>query len=350
MSRSPARVTLRQLCRLGLPAQLLLPSLLPVVRKLAPASHAAFFFSDAQGRIVNLYAERMLPPDVMATYHERYDLQHFRRRFLQRVSATSPTSRHSVTAAEQLEPYYRDVLQPLGIGHFLYAIVRHQGRVVGQLSLYRGMVDAAFTLQDEQALAEVLHYLGEALAVPTPTPGRSMHNHTVEEALAVFDAHGDVLYTDANWQRVIRLALANTIAPGAARTEAESIPRFVHAVLATLASAPNTIHRIQSAWGEFGFRRHPLEAVGGGAAVALIASRLAVEPVQLATGAAALGLSPQQREVAVLIAQGHSNQAIAELMGVTVNTANYHVKQVFAHLDVHERSAVAQALTQANER
>lgn len=66
MSRSPARVTLRQLCSLGLPGPLLLPALLPVVRELVPASHAAFFFCDAHGLITNLYAERMLPPRSMA--------------------------------------------------------------------------------------------------------------------------------------------------------------------------------------------------------------------------------------------------------------------------------------------
>ena len=71
------------------------------------------------------------------------------------------------------------------------------------------------------------------------------------------------------------------------------------------------------------------------------------EPLRLAEGAAALGLSPQQREVAVMMAQGHSNQAIAEHMGVSLNTASYHVKQVFQRLDVHERTAVAKLLAQA---
>ncbi len=37
------RVTLRQLCNLGLPAPVLLPSLLPAVRAVVPATYAAFF-------------------------------------------------------------------------------------------------------------------------------------------------------------------------------------------------------------------------------------------------------------------------------------------------------------------
>ena len=62
-----SRVTLRQLCNLGLPAPVLLPSLLPAIRAVVPATHAAFFYCDALGNMVNMYAERMLPPDRKST-------------------------------------------------------------------------------------------------------------------------------------------------------------------------------------------------------------------------------------------------------------------------------------------
>jgi DNA-binding NarL/FixJ family response regulator len=57
-------------------------------------------------------------------------------------------------------------------------------------------------------------------------------------------------------------------------------------------------------------------------------------------------LSPQQREVALLIAAGRSNREIAEDLGLSFNTASSHVKQVYARLEVNERSAVAQKLLQ----
>ena len=52
----------------------------------------------------------------------------------------------------------------------------------------------------------------------------------------------------------------------------------------------------------------------------------------------ALPLSAQQREAALLVARGFSNQQIATRMGVSINTASYHVKQLFAKLDVHDRA------------
>ena len=64
----------------------------------------------------------------------------------------------------------------------------------------------------------------------------------------------------------------------------------------------------------------------------------------LARGTGASALSPQQREVALLLAEGNSNQEIARALDLTLNTANYHVKQVFARLQVHHRDDVADVL------
>lgn len=347
MSQHPARVTLRQLCHLGMPAPLLLPSLLPVLRELVPASHAGFFFCDERGGITNLYAERLLAPNAMAGFHDRHNNQQFRHHYLERVAARKPTSRRSVTAEERASAYGREVLGPLDIAHLLYAIVRHQGQVLGQLSLYRGADAPPFSDTDEQTLASVLHYLGEGLSVTAPATPRELLDQTIEEALAVLDADGHELWADEHWPRLIRLAHGNAIAPASALAERETLPRFVAAVLAAVQSAPNAIHQVVTSWGRFAFRLHTMRGANGDRAVALLLSRLAAEPLRLAQGAAALGLSPQQREVAVLMARGHSNAEIAQQLGVSSNTAAYHAKQVFARLQVHDRSAIARVLSEA---
>jgi DNA-binding CsgD family transcriptional regulator len=51
-----------------------------------------------------------------------------------------------------------------------------------------------------------------------------------------------------------------------------------------------------------------------------------------------LPLSPQQREIALMIAQGRSNQEIADGLGISGNTVAYHIKQLFLKLDVHDRA------------
>jgi DNA-binding NarL/FixJ family response regulator len=62
-----------------------------------------------------------------------------------------------------------------------------------------------------------------------------------------------------------------------------------------------------------------------------------------------LALSPQQKEVGLLLAQGKSNPEIAGALGVSLNTANYHVKQLFTKLNTHERSEVAPKLLGISE-
>lgn len=344
-----ARVTLRQLCRLEMPGPVLLPSLLPVLRQVVPASHAGFFFCDDRGNITNMYAERMLEPERMAGYHAQHDSAQFRRQYLARCAAANPLSRRSVTPEERETAYYRDVLAALDVEHFLYAIVRHEGRPLGQLSLYRGAGSAPFDEHDEQALAGVLHYLGMAVAEPSPPALRGLQDQVVEEGLALLEeGTGRVLFADAHWPRLVRLAHGNAINPALARTEHETLPRFVAAVLAAVVSAPNAVHMVRTAWGQFAFRRHALTSGDGSStAVALLLSRLAAQPLRLAQGAAALGLSLQQREVALLLARGLSNQEIAGELGITVNTASYHAKRVFERLEVHERSAIGKVLAAA---
>ncbi|MFD2453920.1 hypothetical protein [Ideonella paludis] len=112
------RTTLRQLCSLGLPGPLLLPSLLPVLRAWVPADHGAFFYCDERGSITNFYPERMLPHEAMARYHDRHNDTQFRAQYQQRLAAEKPTSRRSVTAAERASAYYQEVLAPLGVEHF----------------------------------------------------------------------------------------------------------------------------------------------------------------------------------------------------------------------------------------
>ncbi|MGZ5661569.1 MAG: helix-turn-helix domain-containing protein, partial [Usitatibacter sp.] len=81
---------------------------------------------------------------------------------------------------------------------------------------------------------------------------------------------------------------------------------------------------------------------------ALIGVRIQRQELMMLRFVAAMGglpLSPQQREIALLIAQGKSNQEIAEGLGVTGNTVAYHIKQLFLKLDVHDRAGAVERIT-----
>jgi predicted ATPase/DNA-binding CsgD family transcriptional regulator len=65
------------------------------------------------------------------------------------------------------------------------------------------------------------------------------------------------------------------------------------------------------------------------------------EPV-VALSASELGLlSARERDIALLIAQGYSNRAIADNLFVSVKTVETHVKHIFSKLNVRNRAGVA---------
>ena len=51
-----------------------------------------------------------------------------------------------------------------------------------------------------------------------------------------------------------------------------------------------------------------------------------------------LGLSPREKEIAALLLCGRSAKQIAEELGITINTANFHIKNLYKKLNIGSRS------------
>jgi DNA-binding CsgD family transcriptional regulator len=134
------------------------------------------------------------------------------------------------------------------------------------------------------------------------------------------------------------------VSPRNARHEAATIEAFLRQVCSN-STRPNggqwQLERA-SPWGRFALRAFCLPDARGRRAnqIGLLIRREESRSVSLVRGTGLADLSPQQREVAVLLAQGRSNREIAQAMGLTFNTASYHVKQVYARLEVNDRNAV----------
>ncbi len=303
--------------------------------------------------MVNMYAERMLPPEAMTRYYERHyraETGAFAQAYLARVAASDAVSWRTVSVAERDTDYYREVFGLLGVGHVMYGIVRSitsDRAPIGQLSIYRPVEAQPFTGDEAAALRDVLHYLGRALVATPYVRSTLAAEQTAEEAMAVLDENGEVIFADDAWMRLTRLARGEPIAPGHARDEPKALREFLRGVVTAIRAAKKSMHIVHSAWGQFAFRHHELAGVSGTTATALVVSRLAEASVRLTEGAARLELSSQQREVALMIALGLTNAEIADKLSVSVNTAGYHVKQVFVKLGVHDRADVARLLRQA---
>jgi DNA-binding NarL/FixJ family response regulator len=57
--------------------------------------------------------------------------------------------------------------------------------------------------------------------------------------------------------------------------------------------------------------------------------------------AAHLGLTPRERDVLALVAQGRTNREIGEALYMAEKTASVHVSRILAKLDVRSRTEAA---------
>jgi DNA-binding CsgD family transcriptional regulator len=345
---------IRKLCTLGLPAQTVAQCLLPELRKLIPSHSAGVFWVDEHGEMTSLYAERMLPPDAMAVYYEKHypiKAENFSDVFRRRAQSAAPISHHSFSPSEQNTEYFRDVMQRLDAYHVLYGVLKKGARAFAQISFYRGLADKPFDKESAQTLRSLLRYLADGLD-SRDSPSRSDDVAVVvEEDLGIVSMTGAMIYAPEAWHRLLRLAALAEVSPRHALKEHEAIGLFAHRVCEELLSKERNapprrefIH--ETAWGVFVIRAFPMTDPRGRRAdqVGLLIRREEPRTLSLVRGTGMATLSPQQREVALLIAAGKSNREIADDLGLSFNTASSHVKQVYARLDVNRRSAVAEKL------
>ncbi len=358
MKRTAVRARIRQLCCLGLPAELLVGSLLGALRELVPSESAAFFWVDARGEMSNLYAERLLPPELMSLYFERYyDAAEgsFRKAFLERAAAPDGVTATSADAELRKSGYYNEIMRRLDAHHVLYGVVREQGAALGQISLYRPQDAPPFGPRERNDLASVMRYVSHGVAVgEAPSrPADLALRDCEDDALLVVDRAAAIRHGSEKARRLLLLATTSEINHASLKSAVND--RAAQA-LRTLCARLEGVDRgeessppsmtLDTRWGRHMLRAYWLDD-DHAAPEALIGVRIQRQEPMILRFVEAMGrlpLSPQQREIALLIAQGRSNQEIAEGLGVSGNTVAYHVKQLFLKLDVHDRAGALERI------
>ena len=357
MKRTTQLAHIRQLCCIGVAGQALMPTLLRAIREYASADSAGFFWVDAKGDMTNLYADRMLAPGLMRVYFERYydggELP-FRKAFLTRARAPETVS--SSTASPELTKtaYYNEILRHLDAHHVMYAVIRDQGHALGQLSLYRPRQSSAFSAEDRSAIKDITHYVAHAVNRPKEVTAKVEFVDADSEGMVVVDFQGQVVEAAAKSLNLLSMALKREFNPSspplivgetAPGPVQQLLVQLQKAILGETAAAPRVA--IDGPWGRFLLSAYALD--GDSAApvsrAAIYIRRQQPMILKLAEAMGGFDISPQQREVALLLAQGRSNQQISVALNVSGNTVNYHIKQLFMRLDAHDRAdAVAKML------
>lgn len=357
---------IRRLCTLGLPTEGVIPALMRALCREAHCDAGVVLWFDAQGNVVNLYARHLPSPAAMAMWFGPAQGpdpasglppvadQPLQRRKLVGTCAGDDGDAHAL-AATGTEPFcpHRHLCgmaapSAAPLQRLCCAVVRH-GTAVASLMVYRPAAAAPFGAEERAAVKAAGRYLslnGHSTAADTSA---AMYRARGEQAFLLCEPDGRVIRASANGYELLAQASGCAINRSTVPDELEHAGRrLIRRLLAEegLQAAHEAGERepattVINPWGQFRLRVF-FEPDGP---QGVLIERVEHLLVRLVAAMWHLDLSVQQGEVLLLLAQGLSHERIAERMGVSPNTADYHIRQLYGKLSAHTRNeAIAYAL------
>jgi DNA-binding CsgD family transcriptional regulator/GAF domain-containing protein len=303
-------------------------------------------FASGFGRVLDapMYGYEVFEPrfrvavnvsDAFVAAYER-DARHVDPVLAQALDTRRPAYSGALMSAQEWEAstVYRRAYRMHCIRHVVEAPVLGSGRVLG--CLHVAATDAARTFSAEEvALAEAI--AGVLAAAIERVDARRRLEHERDDLLAAFD-----------------LMRAPVVTSGAAGIQVNAPARRV---LDAVVDAELCLHRLLARpAGDGAFsRRVDVELVSDEAGVLEATSTpargdglvtvlgLVREAPDIAPGALAV-LTPREAEVALLVADGLPDRAIADRLHLSHHTVGQHVKRIYRRLDVDSRVALTRLL------
>ena len=243
---------------------------------------------------------------------------------------------HATNGRPERSARYRDLLAPSGIPFELRAAFVSRGRCWGAVHIARRDHRRDFTLDEAKVLARVTASIADGIRTSLRfDAARQAHDGTAP-GLVVLDANNDVqLVTPPAHELLDAMrnpAIARTdetpptallALAGFARRRSHDPDRRADTVAVPTASGWITLHASL-----------PDGAPGGQVAIVLERSN---SPESTAVRLEAHGVTPREREIAVLLAQGLTNPEIATRLVLSPYTVQDHVKSLFEKTEVSSR-------------
>jgi DNA-binding CsgD family transcriptional regulator len=353
------------LCTLGLPIEAIVPALLRALCREAHCDAGVVLWFDEHGDIANLYAQHLPSPAAMVAWfrplQEPDTVSRLpliapgpvrRSEFVETCADDEDGRAQAATRSEPFCPHRHlcSMATPSGAPlQRLCCVVSRHGEPVASLMLYRPASTPPFSSDERTAVKAAGRYLSlNGHSLPADT-GPSMYRARGEQGFLLCDPDGRVLRASANGYEL--LAQASGCAVNR-RTVPDELERAGRQLLRRLLAGESRYAArdaedeerqatVTNGWGLFRLRVFFDPDGPQGVLIERVEHLL----VRLVAAMWHLDLSVQQGEVLLLLAQGLSHDRIAERMGVSANTADYHIRQLYAKLSAHTRNeAIAYAL------
>jgi DNA-binding CsgD family transcriptional regulator len=340
---------LRQICCSGLGSEIVIPEFLRALHQVIPSGRNWFTAVDEQFNFRYQIPDYFIPELVALADVAADALQKIFTPENLKLYAACHNKNPSIpieTIVFYIKDYYRTdaynlIHKPLDQFHMFEARVIQHGRIVGMVQLTRPLTSSPFTDQEIALCVQLTPYVAHALAAPEKT--ELNYTDSGQSGLLVMNVEGIILYqSDA-----ARQLLALSQFQGIDFKDKKETP--IHANLKQLCQRLNAIFKDQTApppsWshtnsnGRFNFRAYwlkPYTQEPGG----LIGINIELqEPLELKILRALghLPLSPGQKQVAALLAQGLSNEQIGQRLHIKNSTVKDHISKIYTKLDLHNR-------------
>jgi DNA-binding CsgD family transcriptional regulator len=363
-SAARAESRLKQLCCLGLGREAVIPAILDELRVLVPNLASLSFFLGKRGGLVGGFTNN---PEASKT-HELY-FSEFHGRRGRELGGAFPDNVHTQFGVQDhgdalnliktdlpsfdRSDFYNLIYRAQRVRWFMRLMVRDdggRGPALGCVTMYRGPKDKPWTLEDKRRLAALEAFFAVAFKDTSESDGNLTDSG--QNGLIVADLAGRAIYFSQHGLRLLNLVRYPRPTTETVLSDRNMLPPPVAKLCRDLArifgddpsvDAPELFHR--NIWGGFTFRAHWLngEASASGL-IGITITHKEPAPVAMMRRVSALPLSPRQAEVCFLMANGATNETIAEQLGISKHTAIAHGRWIYNKLDVHNRTELVSKL------
>jgi DNA-binding CsgD family transcriptional regulator len=353
---------IRQLCCLGVGGEIIMPVLSQALRKVIPSSTYAFFWADESGNVTKAYQEPFTPEIIELFFAEFYNKRELDawpvvQKYMREGADTGWNLANVDKKRFYRSDFYNVCLRPRNSYDPVYARIREGGRLVGAVVLSRGSKDEPFLQSDLDLLAQLAPYISHALRRRDEVNPDFVDSG--EGGLIILNRESKILYMSNRARQLLYFATHPQVSPKSpSQSKSVIVPSAVQQLVCNLAdtfngqAAPPPVLHHQNQWGKFVFCAYWLEQDRSNVSsdtlnqnppeTALIGVTIQYqEPLSLKLMRAmqALPLSPREKEICLLIAEGSSHPAIAKRLGVRITTVKTLVQSVYEKLGVrgHEK-------------
>jgi DNA-binding CsgD family transcriptional regulator len=226
--------------------------------------------------------------------------------------------------------------------HPLLVFIRSQDKLIGAINLFRSRSQKPFNNHEQTLLLRLMPYVNHAF--------QNQNAHDLQyvnqgvSGMVLMDKAGNILYQNATAERLLLIAsyplvpMDSIIKINVLLSKLRQLCRNLNTLFEGKDAAPPSFCHTNGR-GRFLFTAYWLDKANRepGGLIGVTIEHQEPQALIILRALRDLPLSPVQKEVALLVAQGVAYENIGERLHIKLTTVKDHVYKIFDKLDIHHR-------------